>query len=373
MQNDFSIIFSKKYPFKLWGILIAIFIFLTYAFYQINAIIAPFLIGFLGAYLLKSPMKMLEKIGIYRSISAFIVVLFMYFIFILFIMWAIPFVQQELILLIKSYPQLQEKFFCFLYPYIKSLSKLTGTISVAEIKSQFFGSFGSIVNFMLNIILSLFSNGLALANLLSFFILTPFVMYYSLKDWDKLINHLKSLIPTEYKERVIAQFEDIDLALTAYIKGQVIVCSILMVSYSFLLTFIDLRYAIFVGCLTGFLAFVPYLGVAVGFLVALTIGFSHFEVMGDVFKIIAVFGCLSPIEGYFLTPRFVGKSIGLHPVLIIFSLFALGSWFGLIGIILALPLSAIISTIIRNFIRWYRSRFVERYDHPKLRNEAESI
>ncbi|MBP9752698.1 MAG: AI-2E family transporter [Proteobacteria bacterium] len=358
MQNDLSYFLKNNKTFKLWFVLSCIFLFLLYVFYQINAIIAPFIMGFLGAYLFHVPMKKMEALGIFRSLSAFVIVSFMYVLFILFAMWAIPFVQKEIILLIKSYPELQKKFFNIIDPYLKSFSTLGGAISPDDIKKQFIDWFGSIFNFSLNLILSLFTNGLAIANILAMLILTPIVMFYSLKDWDKLLKHINSLIPPTYAPLIKKQISDINTKLGQYAKGQLLVCSILIVAYSIFLFAINLPYAFLIGFLTGFLAFIPYFGVAIGFLLSMTVGFTHFPEIADLLKIVIVFGILSSFEGYFLTPRLIGQSIGLHPVLIIFALFALGSWFGLLGIVLAFPLSAIITTIVRNFIGWYKNKFI---------------
>lgn len=358
MQNDFSAMFSKKYPIKLWVVLLVICFFLIYVFYHINAILYPFMIAFFGAYILKQPMAVLEKMGICRSLSALTIILLFYFLLILFILWVIPLAQTELVGLIKSYPLLQGKALGFIDPWLKTISTAMDAAFIQDIKRHFFDSLGSIFKISLNILLSMFSNGLAIANILSFFILTPFVMFYILKDWDFLMSNLKSLIPLRYQYCVVRQFGDIDANLTAYMRGQAIVCGLLMIGYSLLLWLVGLPYAFIIGFLTGFLAFIPYLGVTIGFLVALIVGFMHFEHFTDVLKIVGVFAVLSPIEGYFLTPKFIGENIGLHPVLIVFLLFALGSWFGVVGIILALPSSAVITTVVRNFVAWYKEKFV---------------
>ncbi|CAO5683079.1 MAG: hypothetical protein HEEMFOPI_00833 [Holosporales bacterium] len=359
MQNDFSSFLKNNKTFKLWFVLFGIGILLLYIFYQINAIIAPFVIGFLGAYLFHVPMKKMEEYGVFRSLGAFIIVAFMYIIFILFMMWAVPFVQQEIILLIKSYPELQKKILNFVEPYIKTIGKINGTLSSEELKKQFFGSFNSIFNFSLNLILSLFSSGIAIANLLAMLILTPFVMFYALKDWEKLLKNIKDLIPPRYAPIVKKQFSDINTKLGLYIKGQLLVCSILSILYSIFLLSVGLPYALLIGILTGILAFIPYFGVIIGFLLSMTVGITHFEQMSDLLKVVGVFAVISPFEGYFLTPRLIGQSIGLHPVLIVFALFALGSWFGLTGIVLALPLSAVMTTIIKNFLYWYKIKFIK--------------
>lgn len=359
MQDDLSNFIHKSRPYRLWLVIAFFLIIGFYIFNQIEAIVFPFLSAFIGAYALNMPMRKMEQCGMPRSIGALFLI-FLVFTFIgLFIICAVPFVKQELYLLIKAYPVLQKKLFEFALPYTKSITHITGDFSVQQLQNQFSDSLGAILNWIVSFVLSLLSSGLAIANILSLVILTPMIMFYFLKDWPMILKKMNALLPRFYAERIRSECYRIDQTLGAYVYGQSIVCCILITCYMTSLWIIGLPYALFVGFFTGFLTFIPYLGVATGFLLAFTLGVTHFNDFSQVLMLIVVYGILSSFESYFLTPKLIGGRIGLHPVLIIFSLLASGSLFGLVGIIFALPLAAIIATLMRSFIGWYTESFVQ--------------
>jgi predicted PurR-regulated permease PerM len=363
MQDDLSSFIHKSRPYRLW-LVIAFFLgFSFYIFPQIEPIIFPFLSAFIGAYALSMPMRKMEQAGVPRSVGALFLILLVFTFMGLFIICAVPFVKQELYLLIKAYPSIQKKLFEFVLPYTKSITHLTGDFSVQQLQSQFADSMGAILNWGVSFILSLLSSGLAIANILSLVVLTPMIMFYFLKDWTMILKKMNGLLPQFYAERIRSECRRIDETLGAYVYGQSIVCCILITCYMMSLWLIGLPYALFVGFFTGFLTFIPYLGVATGFLLALTLGLTHFNDFSQVLMIVIVYGIFSSFESYFLTPKLIGGRIGLHPVLIIFSLLASGSLFGLAGIIFALPLAAVIATLMRSFILWYSENFVQIKDN----------
>ena len=365
MQTDLLGFINKSRPYGLWIVLFIALCVLFYVLKQIDTIIIPFIIGFIGAYALNMPMQKLEGWGVPRSVGALLLILLVFSFIGLFIIWAVPFAKQELYALIKAYPKLQQKFLDYVMHYTKNISYLTGEFSVQKLQAQLSDSFGNILKWTIDFLISLLNSGFAIANILSLVILTPFVMFYFLKDWHFVIEHLNNLLPSFYAKDIRRECKKIDNVLSQYAYGQFLVTSTLIICYMITLWLIDLPYALFVGFFTGFLTFIPYLGVATGFLLALTISLTHFDNFYHVMMVVGVYAFFSSIESYFLTPKLVGGRIGLHPVLIIFSLMALGSWFGLIGIILALPLASIISTLTRSFLEWYTQTYVKNVIKPK--------
>lgn len=358
MQSDLWSFINKARPYRLWLVLLIIFLVFLYVFKQIEGIIFPFLISFIGAYALNMPMKKMEHYGISRSMGAFLLITIVFSFLGLFVVWAVPFVKQELYILIKAYPEIQKKIFNFILPYTKSMRHLVGDISVEQLQAQLSDSLGNILKWSISFIISLFSNGFAIANILSLVILTPLIMFYFLKDWPAIIKKLNGFLPNLYAEKIRTECVKVDKALAEYAYGQFFVSLTLIVCYMICLWLVDLPYALFVGFFSGFLTFIPYLGIVTGFLLALTIAITSFDHLSQIFMVIAIYIFFSTLESYYLTPKLVGKRIGLHPVLIIFSLLALGSWFGLMGVIFALPLASIISTLMRSFMTWYDHNFV---------------
>lgn len=183
-------------------------------------------------------------------------------------------------------------------------------------------------------------------------ILIPVLSFYLLRDFDVMVARIGRLVPPSRRDRVFQIARESDAALSNFLKGQTVVMLGLAVIWSVGLTIVGLEHALAIGVLSGILSFVPYLGPAVGVILG---GISAL-VQGDMFMLggVAVVFVLSQgIENYFLTPKFVGDRIGLHPVMVIFSVMAGGQLFGFFGVLLALPVAAVVTVLARHVYEWY--------------------
>jgi predicted PurR-regulated permease PerM len=244
-------------------------------------------------------------------------------------------------------PALVQHFYSLLNPIFDFAVEHLNPDQIAKIKAHISGQFGSIMTWMLQFTINIFSNGLALANILSLVVLTPVVMFYMLKDWPRFIDVARSLLPKKSSKKIIQYAQVVDQNLSSYAKGQLLVCLILAILYSFGLTIVGHKNAVSVGIFTGCVSFIPYIGALIGFLFATLIHLSSFDTWNPLISIGLVFVIVQSIEGNFLTPRFVGSRIGVPPVWILFSILAGATWFGFFGIVLALPTAAIISTVVQ--------------------------
>jgi predicted PurR-regulated permease PerM len=195
-------------------------------------------------------------------------------------------------------------------------------------------------------------------NVLSLIFITPILIFYLLKDWDILLKKINDYLPREISASVKKIATDIDKALSGYIRGQFNVCFILALIYSILLSFTGLNVGFLIGFLTGIFSFIPFIGMLCGVVCAIIVallqwGFdpSHISAIALVF----IFGQV--IESNFLTPKLIGSKIGLHPVWIIFGLFIFGTLLGFIGVLVAVPLTAICGVIIKHFALEYKKKF----------------
>jgi len=213
------------------------------------------------------------------------------------------------------------------------------------------------------VLTNLLNNGMALANILSLVILTPVITFYLLKDWPRMIAKINSLLPLKWATQIREHTVTIDHTLSSYAKGQAIICLILMVLYSTGLWAVGLKQGIIVGILTGFMSFIPYIGMLIGYMTSLGVSFAAFTDWSSIGFVTMVFVIIGLIEGNVLIPRFIGKKVGLHPVWIIFALLAAGTWFGFIGILLALPITATLGVITRILIDWYTNTPFFRQTH----------
>jgi len=194
--------------------------------------------------------------------------------------------------------------------------------------------------------------GKSSANLLGAFfslLLTPILAFYLLRDWDIMVARIGALIPRRYQTKAFTLAKESDQALGSFLRGQLLVMLGLSIIYSIGLLILGLENALAIGILAGIVSFVPYLGFIVGIglagLTAFASGGSPMLLVG----VLAVFGIGQAIEGTLLTPKLVGESIGLHPVTVIFAVMAGGQLFGFFGILLALPVAAVLSVFARHF------------------------
>lgn len=192
------------------------------------------------------------------------------------------------------------------------------------------------------------AGGIAAADFLSFAVITPVVAFYMLVDWDRIVAHIGRLIPRDQVETVRRLARDVDEVLGAFARGQVLVCLGLATFYSLALLSAGLDHAVAIGVLSGLVSFVPYVGTAVGFV--LSVGVALFQFWPEALPIMlvaAVFVAGQLLESYVLTPRLVGRQVGLHPVWLLFALLAGGNLFGFSGLLVAVPAAAAIGVLVR--------------------------
>ncbi len=178
-------------------------------------------------------------------------------------------------------------------------------------------------------------------------ILVPVAMFYLLLDWNSLLDRIDKLIPRRWHGKVAKLSGKVDAVLSEYLRGQLLVMAILAAYYSIALSIAGLPSAISVGVLTGMLIFIPYLGYATGLILALLVATLQFAGMAPIIAVLIVFGIGQMLESFILTPFLVGDRIGLHPLTVIFVLMAFGQLFGFLGILLALPASAVLLVALR--------------------------
>ena len=177
----------------------------------------------------------------------------------------------------------------------------------------------------------------------------PVLIFYLLKDWHLILDKIDSIIPEKYSNQVKNIFSSIDKSLSGFIRGQLNVCLILAIYYGVLLGFLGLNHGIFIGVLTGILAFVPYVGYGIGIVTALIIAIFQWGLsFYDVGLVLIVYLVGQVIESNFLVPNLIGKKVNLHPLWMIFGIFFFGSIFGILGILFSVPLTAISSVLIRH-------------------------
>lgn len=345
--------FKNRSPWP-WNILIPIGL-LLYALVFLADILIPFFMGFVGAYIFHRPVEKLMYFKISRAWASAVVVLGLILGLTIFMIVFMPFVQRQLFMLASAIPAVLEQWFNTLLPYLERATSEFGGPSSLDLKNQLTSHLGDMMTWSIRLLLNLVSNGLALANLLTLVILTPMIMYYLLSDWPKLIAGIQRMIPQPYQPQVVQYAYRIHRILSRYASGQLMVCFVLVILYTFCLWLIGLPQGLFVGMITGCLSAIPYIGMIIGLLTSIAIAVAHGEPVSMYALILFVFSVIGFIEGKVLLPRLVGEKIDLHPVWILFALLFGAKLLGFLGIIIALPCAAIAGVIVRVAMDWYRT------------------
>jgi len=197
------------------------------------------------------------------------------------------------------------------------------------------------------------SSGGAIIQGLVNLMLIPVAMFYLLRDWNVLVKHIDELLPRHWQAKVNEILFDIDRVLAEFLRGQISVMILMSIFYSIVLWLVGLEFALPIGIVAGMLVFIPYLGMIVGLIFATFAALMQFNSLTGVLWVWGVFAAGQLIEGMIVTPWLVGDRVGLHPLAVIFALLAFGSLFGFFGLLLALPLSAILLVTMRHGKDWY--------------------
>lgn len=264
--------------------------------------------------------------------------------------------QSEIPLIREQLPQWLTHLQNNLQPYIDKLAlkidlAQTRELIQTKISQQLSENANTLINSSLSALLA--STQSILSGLLNF-LLIIFVMFYLLTEWDHFLEKIQHIVPRKFIHSTNTIASDIDELLSQYLRGQLIVIIYLAIYYCVALSVLNITGALALGLFTGIAVFIPYIGFALGFILALLSAILQAESAVPIIGVLIIFGLGQLIESLFLTPKFVGERIGLHPVLVVFALILFGSWFGFFGILLALPLSAVLLVLTRHGFAQYK-------------------
>lgn len=315
--------------------------------YFLQGILMPFFTGLLIAYALNPAVRYFEKWGVSRTIGTSVVVVSFFLLIALLLFIAIPFIQAELLQLASRVPQYGERIVSALRPLLEDASQYINPPDEERIRSLASSYIGDVVTWGIKLLVKILTSSLVIANLISLIVITPIVAFYCLRDWNLIIDTIDRWLPRPYEPTIRQIFTDINATIGGFAKGQALVCLAIGVYYAIALTLAGLEFGAVVGLIIGIIAFIPYLGALVGFMLSIGIALAQFTDWTSVGIVAAIFALGQSLEGYLLIPYFVGNRIGLHPVWVLFALLAGGLLYGFIGILFALPVGAAIGVLIR--------------------------
>jgi predicted PurR-regulated permease PerM len=288
----------------------------------------------------------LEKLGMPRTAAVIAVFLLIIVVVALLVILVGPLIGAQVQALFEALPEIVRKFEVVWVPRILGWLNLEPgqDLGLGVFLSKYGELFGDWSGKVLVSVGK--SGGAVLAAVLSLFLI-PIILFYMLRDWDMIVAHVGALVPESKRETVFRLAHESDEVLGAFLRGQLLVMLALAAIYSIGLTLVGVEYAIAIGVVSGLVSFVPYLGFIFGIALAgLTVALEP-DPLWQLLGVVATFSIAQFIEGSVLTPKLVGNRIGLHPVLVIFAVAAGGKLFGFFGILLALPVAAVLSVIVR--------------------------
>ncbi|MDR6431372.1 AI-2E family transporter [Brucella pseudogrignonensis] len=319
-----------------------------------SPVLLPFVAGMALAYFLDPVADRLEKLGLSRLAATILILLLFLMILVVGLMIIIPILATQLVDFISKLPD-----------YISQLQALMANENSQWLK-RYIGIDSSVIQenlsallqqgagFLSTLLQSLWNSGKSLIDIAGLFIVTPVVAFYMLLDWDRMVDRIDSWVPRKQLYTVRGIARDMDAAVAGFVRGQGTLCLILGTYYAIGLTLTGLNFGLLIGFFAGLISFIPYIGSFVG--LALAIGVALVQFWPDWIMIVAVAGVFflgQFVEGNILQPKLVGSSVGLHPVWLMFALFAFGSLFGFTGMLVAVPAAAAVGVLVRFALNRY--------------------
>ncbi len=337
----------------IWVLVITLFVVMLWL---LKGILLPFVAGMAIAYFLDPMADRLESYGLSRGAATGTITTVFALIAIVLLIVLVPVLYTQLVALIEIAPVVLQKGQDLLLQWGNGRVASALSMHGADIEAAISQSLGGSLDRLVNIVTSLGSQGLQLVGLISLIVVTPVVAVYMLLDWDRMIARVDELLPRDHRDTIRALAHEIDTVLEGFVRGQVIVCLVLGVIYAVGLTLVGLKFGLIVGIFAGILSFVPYLGTILGFVVGVALAlFQFWPDYVSIGLVVAVFAAGQFIEGNFLAPKLVGNRVRLHPVWVMFAIFAFAALFGFVGALLALPIAAALGVLARFGVAQYRN------------------
>ena len=336
-----------------WAIATLVFFGLLFA---LGNVILPFIVGSAIAYFLDPVADRLEAFGLSRVAATTVISLIAGLFIVLAGLLIIPLLIQQGVALVDAAPRIFSRLQNFLTETFPDLMDAQSPVrqALARLGNTIQERGGELINTVL-------SSALGVINALVFMVVVPVVAFYMLLDWDSLVARIDGWLPRDHAPTIRRLAQEIDAALAGFVRGQLSVCGILAVYYAIGLMLAGLQFGLVVGVVTGTISFIPYVGAIIGG--GLAMGLALFQFWNTplwIGVVLAIFVVGQMLEGNFLVPKLVGKSVGLHPVWLLFALSAFGTIFGFVGLLVAVPVAAGLGVLFRFSVDQYRGSLLYR-------------
>ncbi len=330
------------------------------ALHWLGAVLTPFLIGAILAFLGTPIVTALHRRHVPRALGTLVVILLFGIAIAALFLILVPLIQAEIMLVAHRLPDLFSQFVDRVEPWVEEHLGMRIALDLETLKSVIAGNVADVRELGMRLLAGVRTGGLFLLSLLVNLALIPVVMFYMLRDWHMILARVDELVPRRWRHLVRKLAYEIHLVLAEFLHGQLLVMLVLAAYYGLGLWLAGLDKAFAIGVLTGLLVFIPYVGYGLGLTLGITAALLQWSGWPSFLAVCAVYGVGQLLENYVLIPYLVGDRIGLHPLAVIFALLAFGALFGFAGVLLALPLSAVLLVGLRHLKAEYSESLLYR-------------
>lgn len=335
---------------------LAIALLAVLALWLLGRVLTPFVVAAVLAYALTPLVDRLDDLGhgrVPRVLAVLIVELLLILALVSLMLMVVPIMAKEMPLIREQLPFLFDKLNATIAPWLEQLG-ISFSLDLVSLKAQLLKYLNAnYEDAIASVFSSLRLGGSVALIVIGNAVLIPVALFYLLLDWKQVVAKVLELVPPRARPGVDSFTEEADQVLGQYLRGQLLVMLTMAVFYSTGLALFGLDLALPIGVFTGLAMFVPYVGFGIGLTLAILAGVLQFASIKALVMVAAVYGTGQLIEGFYLTPRLVGKRIGLHPLVVIFALLAFAQLFGFVGVLVALPASAVLYVAVRRLRAGY--------------------
>ncbi|MBI3754524.1 MAG: AI-2E family transporter [Deltaproteobacteria bacterium] len=342
-------------------ILIAIIIFLMLSLlYILRVVFIPILLSFFVAYLLNPLVELLERKKVHRTTAAVFILAILLIASFFLLSSLLSVIQREITIAGEKLPSYIASLGNTMLPKLKNMFMLKDMPTTI---GEFLNSIGNymkglspdVVSMLLAWLSSAFKSTISYVIALLGFLIMPFYIFYMLRDFEKLKTIVWYYIPPKQRNWFDIKWDEIDYVLSAFLRGQLILCIIMAILYSISLYVIGVELSFLIGVIAGAAFLVPFMGLVVGIFLSATMALLQFQDFWHPLYVITAFAAVQILEAYWITPKLIGSRIGLHPVITVVSILVWGELLGLFGVLIAVPLTAVLKVFLKSIADAYRS------------------
>ncbi|MBP0439036.1 AI-2E family transporter [Tianweitania sediminis] len=330
-----------------------------------SSILLPFVAGMVLAYFLDPIADRLQRVGLSRLMATIVILVGFVLMLVLLLIVVVPVLTSQLAGFAANVPGYIARLQTLITDFDPEWLSDNFGVDPAALRDGMNGLLTQGAGFLTTLMQSIWSSGKAIIDVVGLLVVTPVVAFYMLLDWDRMVAKVDSYVPRDHVETVRQLARDINASTAGFVRGQGTLCLVLGAMYAVGLTAVGLNFGLLIGFFAGLISFIPYVGSLVGLVLSLGVAFVQFWPDWPwIVLVAAIFFGGQFIEGNILQPKLVGSSVGLHPVWLMFALFAFGALFGFVGLLIAVPAAAAVGVLVRFAI----SRYLES---PLYRGKSE--